>query len=312
MKKIIIILGLCNVINPMENIKNKESQCIVKFKPSENGLSQVTQNILKEISNPTIVVWYGGEDGLTTRNKDFYEKNLITSLKQVNTSPKNRKPFQLYLYDLNGWNILKGQEQSPSIPLESIIQDCKYNNTQSISSQEFFQWLCAFNQEQIDAASAILNRPFIWKKSDEYYNKKIKMNQNQLYKKTLSQVIDIENYPNEFKQYFEAKDNVLIYSALQYLEAFFITQKLSQSESSEIRNIVFLLPGDEYTYYTDKTNKRCAALQDDLNIFFAKSSSTIPQQLQLYFYSFKYLHDGCTRPYLKLDSDSLYLNQHTK
>ena len=178
MKKIIIILGLCNFINPMENSQNKESQCIVRFKPSENGLARVTQNILKEITNPNIIVWYSGEDGLTTRSKEFYDKNLITPLKQVNTSPQNRRPFQLYLYDLNGWNVLKDQEESRSIALESVIQDCKYHNTQSIASKDFFQWLCTLHKEQISAISSMLNRPFIWKISNEYCNKKVKNKQD--------------------------------------------------------------------------------------------------------------------------------------
>ena len=123
----------------------------------------------------------------------------------------------------------------------------------------------------------------------------------------MSELINIRDYPNEFKQHFATKDNAYIYSALQYLEVFFIAQKFYQSKNCEKYNIVFLLPGDEYTYYTDKTNKLCTALQEDLNTFFKESSS----QLQLHFYGFKYLHNGCTRPYLKIDSDSLYVNQQT-
>lgn len=299
----------------MESIKNKDLNNIVTFKPSERGLLQVTQNILEEINNPTIVVWYSGEDGLTKRSKDFYEKNLITPLKQVNTSLCNRKPFQLYLYDLNAWNILKGQDQSKlSVPLESIITDCYcgYYNVQLLSSKGFFQWLYTLNKEQINVTCNMLKRSFIWKKSNEYCNNKIILNQDPLYKKTLSDVIDIKDYPDKFKQYFAAKDNAYVYSALQYLEAFFITQKLFQSEDFSKRSIVFLLPGDEYTYYTDTTNKSCTALQEDLNDFLKVSLLNTSQQFQLYFYGFKYSHNGCTRPYLKTKSDSLYPNQQTK
>lgn len=307
MKKIIIILGLFNITNSMENQK---TQCTVIFKPSESGLSQVTRNILEEIPNPNIVVWYSGEDGLTVRSKDFYEKNLIVPLKQVNISPQSRKTFQLCLYDLGAWNILKKDRQSErAAPLEVIIKNQKYCNTKPVSSEDFFQWLSNLKKQHVNTICDVLKHSFIWRISSEYCDKQIKLNRNPSYNKTLSEVIDIKDYPNEFQKYFIAKDNAYIYSALQYLEAFFITQKLSQSKSSDPCNIVFLLPGDEYTYYTDKTDISCTALQEDLNLFFTAFSYDAPQRISIYFYGFRYLHNGCQRPYLKINDDKLYLTQ---
>ena len=168
-----------------------------------------------------------------------------------------------------------------------------------IASKDFFQWLCGLNFEQCACICNILQKNFIWQKSTQFVTKEKNKGNNPLNGIVLSEVL---NYPDQLKNWFEGKDTVYIYSALQYLEGIFLVQTLLQQELDK-KNIVFLLPSDEYTYFQDqKLLDTCKSFQNDLNILIP-----IHESPTVWFYNFDYKNNGCMRPYLKLKDDIVLL-----
>ena len=76
----------------------------------------------------------------------------------------------------------------------------------------------------------------------------------------------------------------------------------------QIISILFVLPKDEYCYYTDQQQpKLFADFQHDLTRLIGTNCQSNNVVLNVYFARFNYLDKGCKRPYIKIDTDTILI-----
>lgn len=100
-----------------------------------------------------------------------------------------------------------------------------------------------------------------------------------------------EKLPGESVKEIHDLDTASAYSALQYLEGIYLIKKIIQDRHGKDTNIVFLLPNDEYKYYTTPE------LEKDVNTILGFTMSHIPE-VRVLFKSFKFGDDIHLRPYI--------------
>jgi len=273
MKKIIILLlMLSSTLQAMEQPDVTFAPVTVTFKSSADGLRKVINKLRTTAQQPTLVIWYSGEDGLTRRSYDFYTDNF------GNTDFCKR----VICYELSAWKALK----DPRTDARTTTINIPY----TFPSCRFFSWLEQLSPIEAGCVAQILQRNFIWKKSSSFASKPNG--------RTLDQII---RYPETLAPFFKNKDTALIYSALQYLEGLFLCVTLIKQGST---NIIFILPDGENDYYL---SQRPASTEfcDDLAMLLP-ATQTIPNApVNVRFQEFTYNSNGCKRPYLPCTSDTI-------
>jgi len=279
--------------NPTPIVKGV-SFCAADGSPALKGK---IQKILSQTDNPQIIVWFSGEDGLSIRGVDFYNKNLIKRLEQ------KRLTYNLYLYDLYAWVGLKGDAQR-LFACNPILKNTPKNPLVSfLYSANFFLGL--FDARDKDFFASIfqtLERKFIFDCSQKY----IQMDPlKYLNKRSFLDIgSKIESVP-EFLMQTEnaAKDTGLLYSALQYLEGLWLTREIVRTNifrGNRSINIIFLLPKGESTYYRP-SNGNSEYFRSDLE-YFLRTDLRILQladlNITVCFKEFEYSANGTSRPYV--------------
>lgn len=227
---------MCITVNSLETLTRPiEKPLKVVFK--ENLSREELIEEIGKISNPQVMLWYIGVEGLKREGVNFYKKNLSKILKLSNEA-------SCWLYDLTAWGALKNRDIGVTAFNTNavMINQFKIPRLECIMSSDFFEWL----QKEEDLAivsylnEVVLQRKFIFKASEDYNPGDIKV--GEIFQNTCSMLASILEI-----------DTIKSYSALQYIEGFYLVLRMveSQIDKEEI-NLVFALPNNENDYYKDE------------------------------------------------------------
>ncbi len=277
---------------------------VIRDKTRRIGLKAlVTKKIIPTINNPQVVVWYSGEDGLTNRSFNFYDKNLVRQLENQRyaLSKKNQNPC-FYLYDLSAWKGLRDTATSFDTRYNMApVLEC-INNTRSFDapySSDFFAFIDSCNEQVAQCISQImLKREFIWQISAQNNQRTNKLNNYQLAS---------SSYRPQALEPFLYTDTFLLYSALQYLEGIYLSLLLIKENRERIDNlnIVFALQRGESDYYFDRQNAESNSFKEDLANLLSLDEELSDTQgnVNIYFFEFDYNFPGTSGPYTMLADD---------
>ncbi len=277
---------------------------VTRGKTKKIGLKTlITKKIIPTINNPHVVVWYSGEDGLTERSFNFYDKNLIRQLENQRDAlnKKNQNP-RFYLYDLSAWKGLRDAETSFDTQYNMVPVLEHINNTRSFNalySADFFTFINSCNEQIAQCISDImLKREFIWQISAQNNQRTDKLNNYQL---------ALSSYRPIALEKFLSTDTFLLYSALQYLEGIYLSLLFIKKNRGRLDNlnIAFALQRGESDYYFDGQNIGSNSFQEDLITLLSLDAELSDTQgnVNIYFFEFDYNSPGTSGPYTMLTDD---------
>lgn len=226
--------------------------------------SELNNIIIEKTEYPHIIVWYGGESGVNKEGAQFYKDHIFSEFN------KQDKPFKFYLYDLIAWGGLRNLRASVKTK-DKLAENIKTSRYSFIHSADFFNDLIQEKNPEII----------------QYYNETILKNPVLSYPSTgrkPNHIMVKDVLSAESLKTIHDIDTAYAYSPLQYLEGIYLAKTIINSSNTK-QNIIFMLPNDEYKYYTSPS------LQEDLNKIIKRDSNII-------FVNFKYGDEIYKRPYI--------------
>jgi hypothetical protein len=260
----------------------KENALSVSVLFRKNLSRQELIQAIAQVQKPQVIFWYIGEYGLREQGVNYYKKDLKKILETDNQST-------CVLYDLTAWAALKDKTKSlydSNSNMERISQ-FGISGLKTLKSNDFFEWLEKENNPKTVSyfQDVVLKRPFIFKASQGFPNTNIKI--GEVFKKGCPILTP----------HFE-RDCGKSYSALQYLEGYYLISQLVEegiSQGLSEINLIFALPNDEWKYYEDKDN---SLMQDVSSLTKEKlCEKTKNLKVNILFYTFNFTQDSRSRPY---------------
>lgn len=249
------------------------------------GLSveEVATNI-NQLTNPQVILWYIGCNGLREAGVQFYKNFLIEPVLEQN------EEAVFWLFDLTAWSAFR----NPHCSVNKFNSCCEalenllIEQIKCIKSVDIFKKFEGIADKELVAYfRKALQRKFIQKASQDFPKKNI-----------LIQDILSDKCPIAGDWY--AYDAAKAYSIFQYFEGCLLVDEifLHLASNREVKDIqiVFALPNDELKYYQDKQN----SFKKDVTFLISKRCMPLnikDVQLQIKFLSFKYGSQLNCRPY---------------
>jgi len=233
---------------------------------------------LSLLSNPQVIIWYMGCNGLRKTGVHFYRDFLISPSFEKNPS------VRFWLMDLTSWGAFKNPNCSinKSNSCCEIIEKFSCDSIRCIKSANIFKKIQEISDgETVSYFNKALRRSFIRRQSKYFQNKNIKI--KDIFPNSCPLIEQWKNYDTSHAD-----------SIFQYLEGCLLVDEIvSQcitAESQEIQ-IVFALPIDELKYYRDK---RCS-FREDVQFLISKRCKSL--RLNIRFFAFNYGFQTDQRPY---------------
>ncbi|MFH1831863.1 MAG: hypothetical protein ABH827_03595 [bacterium] len=289
-----------------ESKKTLLPSCNLQAKQTISNLCDQIQKLKK--SDPQIIIWYSGQEGLSQRCSDFYKENLFKPIQ------KNYKQdqFCIYPYDLSAWKGLS--KTNISLTKTYCNRESDINIT-PVFSCDFFKYLEKAQDTELETLQEILKQEFIWQKSTKSPKNTITLRDLQ------------EPYSPKSLQDLQDIDTAKIYSALQYLEGLWLTKTIlkknlnfadrsQESDDTPEINIIFLLPNDELEYYQSKL-ENTISFKYDLNKLISSDTELKNQDFNLtisfqnFSYAYRYTKSTTTnnpfslRPYVLYSGEKI-------
>lgn len=223
------------------------------------------EELIKQIGSddPTVILFYFGENGLKYDGVKYYQK-LIRDL--------NRKSLEnTVLWDLTPWRAfheakVSTQSSNPNVDLVHSLSEGRLIGDKSAN---FFGWIIEEkNEDVIKFVHRIWKRESVFKASSEFKDSDVK----------IKDIFGDCKMTNPIAELDGGKS----YSAFQYLEGIYLVNIYSGGR------LCFVLPNDETKYY------KCEELANDI-IEFAKLKKSKSTQVE--FLSFVYSNKPNHRPY---------------
>ncbi|NGX28504.1 MAG: hypothetical protein K940chlam1_00685 [Candidatus Anoxychlamydiales bacterium] len=284
------------ISKPQQIQEEDQIKISVRFRPmigEKNRKDELTKE-LESLANPQIITWFMGRASLREDWFKCLSEEFIDAIRKVSTTTS-----KIYLYDIAKWQSSKSDPTREYTSAEfKRIKDLKQSDIVCLNSGEFFKFLKSYTLKDKESTNFInyindiiwKERPFIW----DISLKKSKVTPPK--NTTLSQWCG--NWPI-LKNILNQKVD-LTYSGLQYLEGYFLIQKMikdlinSKKASDEI-NLVFLLPNDEINYYLDDDK----SFEKDVKNMLAKQNLVSSNmKITITFIPFNWENDLSKRPYL--------------
>lgn len=246
-----ILIAIASALCCINSLKASEIRVTVN---EEIHTPEMAMNSVNALENPHVVLWYSGESGLTAEGAQFYNTEILSRL---------TTPGKFLLYDLAAWESLRKKKVATDVKSRTAqtIERSAHDRITPIHSADFFSYL-----KKEDRAPVIQHiNQVILKKHELYTNSESRKTNGILIK---------EKLPHATLSAIQDLDTAHAYSALQYLEGLFLINQIISSAPSA-SNVVFLLPNDEYKYYTApdlaqdiKTVLQTDSLQHSVNVQF--------------------------------------------
>ncbi len=253
---------------------------------------------IQPLDNPQLIVWGIGEQGLPARGAQFYQQNVLQPLRE-----RFGSDYRCFFYDLSAWRGLRDKSVDLRTHQFCTNQSLQTQNTSTITalpSCSFFQWLTeqtdsAPDQQTVLQLRKSLARPCLWQLSKTLLKSgKIKENGHKLQETPLAN-------STIFNADLLQENTAAAYSALQYLEALYLTQKIVQQNiglGNYSMDILFLLPQDKKSNELDYYNpENPTQFQQDLQAILPVKCFTRAITTNVYFKSFVCENDK--RPYIR-------------
>ncbi len=239
--------------------------------------SQPIEQVINEIklfSNPQIILWYIGCNGLRNEGAQFYKNSLIVPILM-------QKPeATFWLVDLTAWGAFKdsfGSINKSSSCCDAIEQFTDPRIKCIRSSVIFKRMQDLSDPELIDYFRIALRKNFLHKPSEKFSNKNIL-------------VKDIFSDRCPVMEDWMTQDVSKAYSVFQYLEGCFLIEEIvTQMKGCQI---TFALPNDEIKYYRDELD----SFQKDVSFFLSRRCLE-NIEVQIKFLAFQYGNELQHRPY---------------
>lgn len=241
------------------------------------------QKIQELGNNVQVMLWYGGEYGLKQEGVNFYKNRMLGKLLTMPTQPVCN------LYDLTAWGSLRdrGISASSQNAFVETVNGFDIPQIKCVPSSDFFRWIQGEQNEiLISGIQDILSkRTFIYKVSQSHEDKSIKVG-------------EVFDEACRMLESLREMDTAKVYSALQYIEAFYLLQRMVEVEVNKGMDeitVVFGLPGSEYRYYYDESG---SFQEDTIRVLKDMFGDRLNgKKLKVLFYTFDYSKDEKRRPY---------------
>lgn len=242
-------------------VDRKSVQDIAEHISSIPNITSTSSNITSSLSNPHIVEWFIGENGLKAPTLKIHQE----------LASKITIPVTYWLYDLTSWAAFRDPKRNLTEidPNVEIIASFNHPNIRSIASSEFFKWLYMHSEWVQD----VLSDPSVYEVSSQYPDMGVSI--AQLFSNDTTAIPNITT--SLFTTHYS--DTGKCYSAFQYIEGCYLISRLASEQTS----LCFVLPNDEDKYY------RIPRLANDLEYLQCKGS--------VYFFTFPYGSKLHHRPY---------------
>lgn len=236
--------------------------------------------VFQQIDCPHIILWYIGCYGLKKEGVEFY-KNFV-----INPIRKSNQNATFWLVDLTAWNAFKTTSGSISKYNSccNVIDDFGDKKLKCIKSSFIFNKMCELSCEtELAYLKQVLSRDFLFEASKKF---------------PFSHLCIGDIFPRDSwisAEYF-ACDSAKMYSAFQYLEAYFIVEEIvikHVMKGANSLDLVFLLPNDEFKYYQFQEN----SFRRDVHFLLAKRVPDLNLKLNIQFISFNFGENQQNRPY---------------
>lgn len=233
------------------NHNDSTKPCVVKVEFVEGLSTQQVVEIVADLENPQVILWYIGCNGLRETGVRFYKEALI--------SPILRECSQaaFWLLDLTAWAAFKQPFRSiqRSSSCSRRINSFCNNRFTCISSSELFETLRNLSSiELTKKIKSIIKRDALWKQSEMYPKSNISIGE-----------LFLRNCPAIEGIY--SSDASKAYSLFQYLEGCLLvcnlTNRLLSQKQADAIEVVFALPNNEIDYYL----KDSSLFHQDLEFF---------------------------------------------
>ena len=270
-----------------KEIKSSQFDPEIKLEVSflnEESFNQIYHRI-SSLSDPQIVTWYIGCNGLKLFTSQFYRDNLIGPL--YNTMPN----ADFWLLDLTAWNAFRDVKKciKKFSSCCDIIEKFNLDRLHCIRSSEIFRQIEETHDQFIlSKMQNIQKMGFIKENSLNY--KKNNFITNQL-------------FPNgcPLMNIWLSVDTSRSYSAFQFIEGCFIIKNIIHHiimhDPQRLKiEIAFVLPNDEYKYYKDEHH----TFQKSVNLFTTHICRTLGVKtldVNIFFMNFKFGKKSSDRPY---------------
>ncbi len=265
------------------------------------------------IKNPSVIIWYGGKNGISNRSYDFYDKCVVGPLKAAGA------PFKLYGYDLSAWQGLNDPAISLTEQYARFVAARDERGRTSIiplyASEYFFFLAYGLGSRQLSyLVETVLARTFLAEISRRYARASRYTFADLGYVPQLIEALVAKKPP--------LTNTALAYSTLQYLEGLWLVREVvlrALRDDNNDQTIIFLLPQGELEYFYDQsTGITDSSFQEDVNAFLANDPtistwlSKLPDALniRIIFADFTYRYTlkkgkSCDRPYINMPWDKI-------
>lgn len=224
-----------------------------------------------------IIVWYSGVNGLNKESVCFYREKIFNPI-------KTKVKCTFWLLDLCAWKAFTYPGFDISNKDENIQKISFFKSTflEVIYSSEIFHRMNALKSKKKNRfLEKVLEKKSIYRKSSYFKNSNIILN-------------DIFKNGFNFLSKIKSMDSNKAYSAIQYLEIFFIIEKILSRSTKKNVKLIFLLPNDEIEFYFLENNRFNKDLKCFLNLYGFKNKFN---SLKIEFISFEFGKKLIHRPY---------------
>lgn len=253
----------------------------VSLNPKKIDLPEkVVDEVSKMEGRVTVYCWYAGPDGLPEEGASFMTDRILRPLIE------KKSDVELCLYSLEEWSFRRCvADMEAETELTRKIALINNRAIQALSSGRFFQF-CKEARENEDLSLGI---DF---KSPE---KKGLMDISSKFAPSGKSVEQLFGRSPSLLDSIRELDVVNAYSAMQYLEGYYLVRRLvlkAIGEKMKTVQAVFVLPNDEGKYYK--------GFKDDLEVWLKRDlgESVETLDVRVSFLFFKYRKGSSTRPYL--------------
>jgi len=232
---------------------------------------QTGKNYTELIIGPSnVYLWYIGPNGLKTDGAIYYKKMIKKLLSKSNVE-------KISLVDLTAWASFFDTNKCAKICHQSVQTINTYHwKIQCVPTSSFFVWLTNITQQpMVNFLNELIDKPNIYTISEKF-------NQSNI---ILSSVIQTKD--ETLLKNIMTKDTSKVYSAVQYIEVFYLIMK---SIEQKMFNIYFLLPNNECEYYNNEH------FRSDITTFVQLMDIT-NTEINIEFVPFKYSSNIKARPY---------------
>lgn len=260
----------------------KPFQVNVEFLDAPLSKEQIVSYI-SNLSNPHVVVWYIGCNGLRSAGVQFYQDFLISPILM------NHSEVTFWLVDLTAWGAFKKQQCSVLNYNSAceVIENMCHRQVKCIRSADIFDRMQKMAEtDLVEYFHRALSKSFISSQSKPFQDSNILTG-------------DIFSWHCPVASHWYNHDSSKTYSVFQYLEGCLIVEKiLAQNllNNNFDVQVIFVLPNDEIKYYMDSQN----SFQEDVKFLVSKQCEVLGinnVRLQVSFLPFTYGLILQDRPY---------------